>query len=133
MAVLGPGPWSRVAPRRRCVVEVDGRPWFAGRASSVVVASGQYHAGADLVPRGHPGDGRLEVQVYAVPRADGPELRRRLPGGTHLPHPGIATTTGREIRVEWRRSRRFELDRERRPRARRARITVRPGTLTLVL
>ncbi len=49
-------------------VAVDGEPWFAGQATTVVVANGQFLRGADLVPRGHPGDGRAEVQVYALRR-----------------------------------------------------------------
>ena len=36
------------------------------RATSVVVANGQFLRGLDVVPRGHPGDGRCEVQVYAL-------------------------------------------------------------------
>src|SRR6185436_13282717 len=68
-------------------VAVDGDPWFAGQATTVVVANGQFLRGADLVPRGHPGDGRAEVQVYALTRRARRPMRRRLPTGTHVPHP----------------------------------------------
>ena len=51
-------------------IEVDGQPWFAGSATTVVIANGQFLRGADIVPRGHPGDGRLEVQVYELRRLD---------------------------------------------------------------
>ena len=64
-----------------------------GRATAVVVASGQYLRGADVVPRGHPGDGRVEVQVYAVARGERAGVRGRLPQGVHLPHPDITQTT----------------------------------------
>jgi hypothetical protein len=48
--------------RGSVTVSVDGRVVHEGTASSVVVASGQYLRGADVVPRGHPGDGRLEIR-----------------------------------------------------------------------
>ena len=70
---------------RDITVRVDGRAWFSGRATTVVVANGQFLRGADLVPRGHPGDGWAEVQVYALGR----RARRRCaadsrPGRTCL-------------------------------------------------
>ena len=52
--------------RERLLVTVDGRTVHDGPATSVVVANGQFSGTADLAPRGHPGDGRLEVQVYAL-------------------------------------------------------------------
>jgi YegS C-terminal NAD kinase beta sandwich-like domain len=79
---------------------IDGRPWFAGRGTTVVVASGQFLRGADLVPRGHPGDGWLEVQVYALPRRERRPMRRRLLTGTHVPHPSIQTTRARHVEIE---------------------------------
>jgi hypothetical protein len=72
-------------------------------ATAVVVASGQFLRGADLVPRGHPGDGRAEIQVYAVSRGQRAGVRSRLPQGVHLPHPDITQmgTSGRvEIRAD---------------------------------
>jgi YegS C-terminal NAD kinase beta sandwich-like domain len=114
MIVLGHAPdrlrWRH--RRRRVVVEVDGRALFAGRATTVVIASGEYLRGHDVVPRGHPGDGRAEVHVYAVPRRDRAELRRRLPTGTHLPHPGVRTATGRRVVVRWGRPQPLEIDGE---------------------
>ncbi len=80
-------------------VRVDERVAHDGRATSVVVASGQHLRGADVVPRGHPGDGRIEVQVYAVVRGDRAGVRARLPQGVHLPHPDITQTTGRHVEV----------------------------------
>jgi hypothetical protein len=53
-------PWTRSSPLE---VTVDGRVVHDGPATAVVVGSGQYVRGADLIPRGHPGDGRAEVQV----------------------------------------------------------------------
>jgi hypothetical protein len=101
VVVLGIPP-DRLGRRHRrspVTVHVDGRSCFEGRATTVVIASGQYLRGADLVPRGHPGDGRLEVQVYALPPGQRRGMRRRLAGGTHVPHPGIREASGRSIEV----------------------------------
>ncbi|HEY1740461.1 MAG TPA: hypothetical protein VGI86_17240, partial [Acidimicrobiia bacterium] len=37
-------------------------------ALSAVVATGQYRAGLDIVPRSHPGDGWAELQIYQLPK-----------------------------------------------------------------
>jgi hypothetical protein len=84
---------------RHVTVTVDGRTVHDGPATTVVIANGQFTGAADLVPRGHPGDGRLEVQVYALRAGERTGMRRRLATGTHLPHPRIATATGRRVRV----------------------------------
>ena len=101
MAVFGVAPdrlrWT--SPSHRIRVEVDGRVLHDGPASGVVVANGQFLRGADVVPRGHPGDGRLEVQVYAVPRGQRRAFRDRLRTGSHVPHPGIHQATGWSIEV----------------------------------
>ena len=109
--VFGPAParlraWHR---RRRVRIDVDGTPHQA-RATTVVVASGQFVEGLDTVPRGHPGDGILEVQVYDVPRAQVPELRRRLRTGSHVPHPGIRQFRGTRVTVSWDRPVRVSAD-----------------------
>jgi YegS C-terminal NAD kinase beta sandwich-like domain len=91
MCVLGTPPdrlrwWSRSF---EIDVRLDGRPFFCGRAATVVVATGQYLRGLDVVPRGHPGDGKAEVQVYGLERRERRLLRARLATGAHVPHPGI--------------------------------------------
>lgn len=111
-------------------VEVDGRTVFAGRATTVVIANGQFLRGTDLVPRGHPGDGRAEVQVYALRRGERRPLRARLRTGSHLPHPRITQSTGRRVTVRWgHRGAPLEADgRPRRP-APTVEVGVRPGAL----
>ncbi len=80
-------------------VELDGRVVFDGRATTVVVANGEFVGGDDVVPRGHPGDGRAEVQVYALRRGERRAMRARLAAGTHVPHPRIIQATGRVVVV----------------------------------
>jgi len=135
LVVAGPAPdrlrwWHR---RRPVTVRVDHRPVFEGRATTVVVANGQFLRGADLVPRGHPGDGRLEVQVYAVPPGQRATLRRRVRAGGHLPHPEIVTAHGRRVEVAWAGPTPLEADG--RARGRRATLvaTVVPAAFTLLV
>ena len=99
--VIGTAPTRLRAHHRRhaVTVVVDGRTLFTGSATTVVVANGQFVDGADLVPRGHPGDGRLEVQVYALAPGERRPMRRRLPAGSHLPHPRIVVASGRSIQI----------------------------------
>jgi diacylglycerol kinase family enzyme len=89
--------WLTAAPGIR--VRVADRVVHDAPATAVVVASGQYLRGADLVPRGHPGDGRAEIQVYAVPRGQRAGVRSRLPQGIHLPHPDITQTSGQRVEI----------------------------------
>jgi YegS C-terminal NAD kinase beta sandwich-like domain len=134
-AVLGVAP-DRLAPwhRRRAVrVEVDGRTVFDGRASTIVVATGQFLRGADLVPRGHPGDGRVEVQVYALDPAQRGPMRRRLAAATHVPHPDITEAAGGHIGIVAERPWPLELDgHATAPRARLS-LAVVPGAYRLLV
>jgi diacylglycerol kinase family enzyme len=102
MAILGVPPdrqrWTSRTDRVR--VTVDGRVVHEGPATAVVIANGQYLRGADVVPRGHPGDGRAEVHVYALTRSERRGMRARLPRGEHVPHPRITVAGGRTIVVD---------------------------------
>jgi hypothetical protein len=125
VVVLGPPPdrlrWT--ARASDITVRVDGRAWFTGRATTVVVANGQFLRGADLVPRGHPGDGWAEVQVYALGRRARRGMRRRLPTGTHVPHPGVRNGRARRVEVEVA-GRRLPVEVDGRPQGRTARLVV---------
>jgi diacylglycerol kinase family enzyme len=133
--VLGTRPdrvraWTRATQVR---VEVDGRERFTGHATTVVVANGQFVAGLDVVPRGHPGDGRIEVQVYGLARGERAGMRRRLPTGTHVPHPRIMQATGRRVVVTAERPLPLELDGRRSGRTLTLTVEVNPATLRLLL
>jgi len=66
------------------------------------IMNAQYHDGRDLVPRGHPNDGRLEV-LSVDPRM-GPRQRliawNRSRTGRHLPHPCLSVRSTNEIVIE---------------------------------
>lgn len=135
MVVIGRPP-DALGPWVRCFganVAIDGRPVFHGPCTTIVVATGQFRHGLDVVPRGHPGDGRAEVQIYAVPRRQRRELRNRLSTGTHVPHPGITQRSGRQVRVSIDRPVSVEIDGRPAPEADRVEITVVPGAYRLLL
>ncbi|HEX5586711.1 MAG TPA: hypothetical protein VFZ17_05345 [Acidimicrobiia bacterium] len=103
--VVGTGPdrTGRLTRNANVRVTADGRLLHEGAATGVLVGNGQFLRGTDVVPRGHPGDGRVEIQVYAVPAGERSAMRRRLPHGTHVPHPGIRQASARstvEVDVE---------------------------------
>ena len=86
---------------RRCVavahVEI-GQPWWRGGrwrgAAHFVMNTGHWRS-HDIVPRGHPNDGRFEVMTVSA----GMSARqrwlawRRSVLGTHLPHPGLSVSS----------------------------------------
>jgi hypothetical protein len=136
MAVVGTAPdranWFTASPDVR--VELDGRVVHDGPATAVVIASGQFLRGSDVVPRGHPGDGRVEVHVYAVARGQRSALRRRLPQGAHLPHPDVTQAVGRRVDVlAARRPVSLELDGVGLPAATRVTVEVVPEAFVIVV
>ncbi|MET0324505.1 MAG: hypothetical protein ABW219_04720 [Ilumatobacteraceae bacterium] len=75
------------------VVALDG-PWRGWRGPIVAVMNVDRRGPWDIAPRAHPNDGRadvIEVDGSMGVRARW-EARRRLPGGTHVPHPAIRVT-----------------------------------------
>lgn len=102
MIVVGTPPdrLRRFSRRIAAHVTVDGRAVpVEGAVTSIVIATGEFLRGHDVVPRGHPGDGRAEVQVYALPPSQRPAARRRLRAGAHVPHPNIAQRSGTTVDI----------------------------------
>lgn len=102
------------------------RSWWRGRIVAVMNVD---HAGEwNVAPRAHPNDGQLDVVEVA------PEMsirhrwsaRRRLPQGTHVPHPHVAV--GRRTSDTWsfRRPHRVWIDGRLVGRATRMTVTVVP-------
>lgn len=89
------------------------RGWWRGRIVAVMNVD---HLGDwNVAPRAHPNDGRFDV--VEVARAMGFrarwQARSRLPGGTHVPHPGITTRTARSADWEFEQPLELWLDGER--------------------
>jgi hypothetical protein len=87
-------------PIAACAHVVARSPWRSGnwlRGRILVVMNAEFIGDWDIAPRGHPNDGRVEV-VDVDPSMSARErlaARRRLPTGTHVPHPSIATRSVR--------------------------------------
>ncbi|MEP1125704.1 MAG: hypothetical protein ABJH68_17625 [Ilumatobacter sp.] len=81
--VLARSPWTRGG-------------WWMGEALAVMNA--EFVSDFDVAPRGHPNDGRVETLHVTSDLGIRQrwEVRRRLPGARHLPHPGIATRPVRD-------------------------------------
>jgi hypothetical protein len=101
MVVVGvpPDRVGRFTRRLSLRLVVDETVVATERATTVVIATGQYLRGLDVVPRGHPGDGRLEVHVYRLRPRERRAMRARLRHGTHLPHPRITARPGHRVEV----------------------------------
>ncbi|HUV17792.1 MAG TPA: hypothetical protein VMW33_04860 [Ilumatobacteraceae bacterium] len=83
-----------------CAHVVARSPWGSGhwlRGRILVVMNAEFLGEWDIAPRGHPNDGRVEVVDVDASMSARERLaaRRRLPTGTHVPHPGIATASVR--------------------------------------
>lgn len=63
------------------------RGWLRGPIFGAFNA--QWLGAWDVAPRAHPGDGLLEIVEVTMPAGERLKARRRLPLGTHVPHPGI--------------------------------------------
>jgi diacylglycerol kinase family enzyme len=135
MCVLGVAPdrlrwWS---PSVEIAVLLDGKAWFSGPATTVVIANGQFLRGLDVVPRGHPGDGRAEVQVYELERRERRSMRARLASGAHLPHPRIRSRSAAEVEVQCARRLDLEVDGETRTPISDVHVAVVPAAFRLLV
>jgi len=61
--------------------------WWRGRV--YVAMNAEFIGRWDVAPRGHPNDGRLDTFDVTMSTGDRLKARRRLPTGTHVPHPQI--------------------------------------------
>lgn len=67
---------------------------FGARAGFRGVVNAGFVDGLNLAPRGHPGDGRVELVTMdaKIPWRQRRMARRRAVTGTHVPHPRIHVT-----------------------------------------
>ena len=107
------------------------RSWWIGRV--IAVMNAEWLGRWDLGPRAHPGDGLLDISDATLSFGDRLKARRRLPTGTHLPHPGIETDRVGAWQVELQPALDVWLDGERIARARNLSIRVEPEALTVVV
>jgi hypothetical protein len=87
----------------------------------------------NLGPKAHPNDGRLDTFDARLPLRDLAKVRRRLPTGTHLPHPGIEVRRAAAVTFELERPLPVWLDGERVDEGRVLAVRVEPDALTVVV
>jgi diacylglycerol kinase family enzyme len=135
MVVLGTPPdrLTRFSRMRWFTIEIDDRSWFAGPATSVLIATGEFLRGNDLVPRGHPGDGRAEAQVYALNAGERRLVGERLRNGTHVPNPRVLQRIVRRFAVTVERQVRLEVDGVARGRVETLAVEVVPAAYRLLI
>lgn len=108
-------------------------PFGWWRGPIVGVFNSEYLGRWDPAPRGHPNDGRFEVvEVGAsMPLRARLQAWRRLPTGSHLPHPEITTSHRTEASWTFDRPADVYLDGERHRGVRQLRVTVEPDAYRL--
>ena len=107
------------------------RSWWRGEL--VAAMNAQYRGVYDIAPRAHPNDGRADVVRVAAAMSVGDrwKARRRLPQGTHVPHPAITTRPASTIEITFERPLDVWLDGMRWRRCTALRLTVEPDALTV--
>jgi len=135
MIVVGtpPDQLRRFSRPIAATLSVDGAAIATQRTTTIVIATGQYLRGLDVVPRGHPGDGRLEVQVYRLRAPERRAMRARLPQGTHIPHPRIAQRPGHHVEIVAAQPLAVEVDGRPRPAVRALAVDIVPAAYRLLV
>ena len=105
--------------------------WWRGRTWIAAIAA--HHGSWNLAPRAHPGDGLLDVLDADIGFGDRMAARRRLPSGTHIPHPGITYRRTAADQVEFSNPTRIRLDVEDVGHATRLSVRVEADALRLVV
>lgn len=139
----------RAGPASRVVVDVgwvriDDRAWdhaFVAHcvartrfwAAALAVMNAEWLGEWDVAPKGHPGDGWLDITEAELPCGERPKVRDRLPTGTHLPHPDVRTWRVKQAEFEFDRPRRMRLDGVPFGRATRLEFRVEPASLTVLV
>ena len=72
--------------------------WWRGRV--YVAMNAQYIGHWDVAPRSHPNDGLLDTFDVTMSTGDRLKARRRLPTGSHLPHPCIKERRTAHVQVD---------------------------------
>jgi YegS/Rv2252/BmrU family lipid kinase len=119
--------------RVRATIDVDGKRFFAGKVSCVLAANvGKILGGVEAFPQARPDSGHLELGVVTAGNpAQWARTLARVAVGHPERSPFAEVTHGKKFRIRFDKKVRFELDGGARPAARRLRIKVHPGSVTV--
>lgn len=117
----------------RMRIRVNGRTWFTGKATCVLVGNvGTITGGIKPFPHASLVDGQLEVAVVtAITTMDWARVFARLATGHPSRSPFVATTRASKIVVDLARKAPYELDGGDRKRTAKLRFRVEPGAITV--
>lgn len=133
VAYLYTGARNLSAPRVRADIEVDGKPFFTGRISCVLVGNvAKVLGGIDAFPGARPDDGLLELGlVTARNPAEWTRALGRVVQGRAERSPFIEVTRGKKFRIRFGRSFPYELDGGARTSVKKLKVKVHPGAITI--
>ncbi len=119
---------------RLFVAHVVVRGPTAWRGGLTAVMNAQYRGRWDVAPRAHPGDGTLDVVEVDAAMGIGDRWKawRRLPSGTHVPHPAITVRRSKAVQLDVTGCR-VLVDGERQPPARVLSLRLDPGALLVAV
>jgi len=100
---------------------------------TVAVMNAEWLGEWDVAPKSHPGDGWLDVTETTLSWPERRKVRDRLPTGTHLPHPDLATSRVRSANFEFERPRHLYVDGAPFFRAKRLEVRLEPASLTVLV
>jgi YegS/Rv2252/BmrU family lipid kinase len=133
LAYVYTGTKSLSARGVKAEVEVDGRRFYKGRLSCVLVGNvGKLFGGVEVFADARPDDGIMEVGlVTADSPAQWARTFGRLAAGSPEKSPFVEVTRGRKIRVRLDRKVPYELDGGERKKAKKLRINVHPASVKI--
>lgn len=98
---------------------------------AVAIMNSAFIGELNIAPRAHPGDGLVDIVAFDLGLTDRFKARRRMPTGTHVPHPGITISRRSSGVLEFARPRAIRVDGRRLGRASRVEYLVRSAALTV--
>jgi len=98
-----------------------------------VAANAQWIGPLNVVPRGHPDDGLVDLLAWDLGWRAARQVLARMRHGAHLPHPGISASARTSVMVAFDAPRPVWVDGVRVGRARALSVTVEPDALRVVV
>ena len=112
-------------------IEIDGGPWYEGRASCILVGNvGALFGGVEAFDNAEPDDGLLELGVVSADGlVDWARTLARTAVGAATKSPFVQTTKVKSAKIKLDRKVRYELDGGDRAKAKKLKVEVAPGAV----